>query len=110
MRRHLSESLALDYRLLPGVSLHSPIGGVSCNECTAGSSYAPIVFHDITLAQLTQEVLVMGDNDKLEVRMVLALVDDADTENLSQRGSEAEERLTRQDSLRERRYSPCPER
>jgi hypothetical protein len=36
----------------------------------------PIVFHDIVLAELTQEVLVMCDDDELEIRMIFSFIDD----------------------------------
>ena len=38
---------------------------------------SPIIFHDITLAELPKEILVMRNDDKLEVSMVLSFVDDA---------------------------------
>jgi hypothetical protein len=36
----------------------------------------PVVFHDITLSQFPQEIFVMGDDDQLEIRVALTLVDD----------------------------------
>ena len=36
----------------------------------------PVVVHHITLTQLPQEVLVVGDDDELEVGMVLSFIDD----------------------------------
>jgi hypothetical protein len=38
---------------------------------------SPIIFHDITLTELPKEILVMRDDDKLEVSVVLSFVDDA---------------------------------
>ena len=38
---------------------------------------SPIILHDITLTELSKEVLVMRDDDKLEVSVVLSFVDDA---------------------------------
>lgn len=40
----------------------------------------PIVFHDVTLTQLSQKVLIVGDDNQLEVGMTLAFVDNADSE------------------------------
>lgn len=37
----------------------------------------PIVFHDVTLTELPKEIFVMRDDDKLEVSVVLPLVNDA---------------------------------
>jgi hypothetical protein len=37
---------------------------------------SPIIFHDITLAELPKEILVMRNDDELEVSMVLSFVDD----------------------------------
>ena len=39
-------------------------------------SGSPVVLHHVGLAKLTEEVLVVGDDDELEVRVTLALVDD----------------------------------
>lgn len=36
----------------------------------------PIIFHNITLSQFSQEIFVMGDNDQLEIRVALTLIDD----------------------------------
>jgi hypothetical protein len=41
------------------------------------NSHVPIILHHITLTQLAKEVLVVRDNNQLEIRMVLAFVDDA---------------------------------
>ena len=35
----------------------------------------PVILHDIGLTQLSEEVLVVGNDDQLEVRVVLPLVD-----------------------------------
>lgn len=37
----------------------------------------PVILHDIALTQFPKEVLVVGDDDELEVCVVLTLVDDA---------------------------------
>lgn len=37
----------------------------------------PIVFHDVTLTELPKEIFVMRDDDKLEVSVVLPLINDA---------------------------------
>jgi hypothetical protein len=39
--------------------------------------HSPIVFHNITLTEFPKEILVMCDDDKLEVSVVLSFVDDA---------------------------------
>ena len=36
----------------------------------------PVVLHHVGLAKLAKEVLVVSDDDELEVRVILALVDD----------------------------------
>jgi hypothetical protein len=36
----------------------------------------PIVFHNITLSQFPQKVFIMGDDDQLEIRVALTLIDD----------------------------------
>ena len=36
----------------------------------------PVVLHHVGLAKLTKEVLVVSNDDELEVRVTLALVDD----------------------------------
>ena len=38
---------------------------------------SPIVFHNITLAELPKEILVMRDDDKLEVSVAFSFVDNA---------------------------------
>jgi hypothetical protein len=37
----------------------------------------PIVFHDVVLTQLPKEILVVSDYDQLEIRVILAFIDDA---------------------------------
>ena len=37
----------------------------------------PVIVHNIALAQLPQEVLIVSDNDKLEVGVILPFVDNA---------------------------------
>lgn len=39
----------------------------------------PIVFHNIALSQFPQKVFVMGDDDQLEIRVALTLIDDTCT-------------------------------
>jgi hypothetical protein len=38
---------------------------------------SPIVFHNTTLTELPKEILVVRDDEKLEVSVVLSFVDDA---------------------------------
>ena len=38
---------------------------------------SPVVLHHVTLAELAKEVLVVCNDDKLEVGVVLSLIDDA---------------------------------
>ena len=38
---------------------------------------SPVVLHYVTLAELAKEVLVVCNDDKLEVGVVLSLIDDA---------------------------------
>ena len=40
----------------------------------------PVILHNFTLAQLSQEIFIMGDDYQLEVGMILAFVDDTDRE------------------------------
>lgn len=47
------------------------------NKWGQGGAALPIVLHYLGLTKLAKEILVMGDDDQLEVRMILPLVDDA---------------------------------
>jgi hypothetical protein len=37
---------------------------------------SPIIFHGVTLTELPKEILVMRNDDKLEIGVVLSFVDD----------------------------------
>ena len=74
----------------------------------------PVVLHHIALTKLSQEILVMGDDYKLEVRVIPAFVDDAVRPECQQMDKlrRHDERiiLTQPDWLPERRCSPYPGR
>ncbi len=40
--------------------------------------YVPVILHNIALSQFPKEILVMCDNDKLEMTLVLSFVDDSE--------------------------------
>lgn len=47
-------------------------------EMRRKSTYdAPVIFHNVALAQFSEEILVMCDDDQLEAGVILALVDNA---------------------------------
>ncbi len=52
-------------------------GSVCPTTGTPNRKDSPVIFHYITLAELAKEVLVVCNDDKLEVGMVLPLVNDA---------------------------------
>lgn len=37
---------------------------------------SPVILHNLAVAQLPKEILIVGDNDELEVGVILPLVDD----------------------------------
>ena len=53
------------------------VGSVNLPARRLRPACSPIILHDITLTELSKEVLVMRDDDKLEVSVVLSFVDDA---------------------------------
>ena len=67
--------MALNYRLLPRVARNTPERAVSIMAIPC-CDHLPVVLHNIALPQFTQEVLIVRDDDELEVRVALALVDD----------------------------------
>ena len=71
------KALPLDDRLLPCVSRDAPVQLVrNITPTMLRLSGLPVVFHHVGLAKLTEEVLVVSDDDELEVGVALALVDD----------------------------------
>lgn len=39
---------------------------------------SPVVFHYIGLSELAEETLIVRDDDELEIRVILAFIDDAE--------------------------------
>ena len=75
--RRLPEPVSLNYRLLPRVARYSPVNYGQLMRRVLGCGRSPVVLHHIALPELPQEVLVMGDDDELEIRVIPAFIDDA---------------------------------
>ena len=75
--RSSTKALPLNDRLLPCVSRDAPVQLVKkITPTMLRLSGLPVVLHHVGLAKLTKEVLVVSNDDELEVRVTLALVDD----------------------------------
>ena len=69
--------MSLDDRFLSGITRNAPVDKLEHMSIAATLRHLPIILHDIRLPKFAKKVFVVSDYDQLEIRVILALVDNA---------------------------------